>query len=167
MHITTVHFDRVFDVQSGYFSFEAGGKREYSVVFDHERVPCAGDTYAVVLDEPGNWQKVVGWRDLATATVGLRRSAWAVATSLILDLYLFGIAVPAAALVFGGVWAGLVTIVLMALGAVAIVVGAVLYNRKVAHALRDVTPTVPPGPTDVTQVSRRGRIVAGLTSLFG
>lgn len=167
MQIETVQFDRVFDVQSGTFSFEAGGKREYSVVLDHKTVPRAGDSYAVALDEPGNWQKIVGWRDLTSATVGLKRSAWAVASSLLLDIYLFGIIIPAAALVFGGVWAGLLAVVVMMVGAGAIVYGAALHNRKVARALRDVPPTAPPGPTDVTQVSRRGRIVAGLTSLFG
>jgi hypothetical protein len=166
MYIETIHFDRVFDVQSGNFSFEAGGKRQFGVVFDHEVVPRVGDTYAVALDAQGNWQKVVGWRDLATATVGLKRSAWAVASDLFFDIYILGLIFPAAALVFSGIWTALLTVVVMVLAAGAIVRGAVLHNRKVVRALRAVPPSVPPGPPDVTPVSRRARIVAGLTSLF-
>jgi hypothetical protein len=167
MQIATIRFERVFDVQSGTFSFESGGKRQFGVTFDHELVPRAGDTYAVALDEPGNWQTVVGWRDLATATVGLKRTAWAVACNLFLDMYLLGLIFPAAALVFGGTWAGFAAVVVMVLGAGAIVRGAVLYNRKAVRALANVSPPSPPEPTDVTQVSRRERIVAASTSSFG
>ena len=99
MYIETVRFERVFDVQSGAFSFEGGGKREFAVMFDHARVPTAGSTFAVALGEPGNWQKVLGWRDLSSPTVGLKYSPWFMAFDLVLDLYFLGIAVLAAGLV--------------------------------------------------------------------
>ncbi|MEW7851442.1 hypothetical protein AB2N08_22365 [Massilia aurea] len=140
MHIETVRFDRVFDVQSGTFSFEAGGKRQFAVIFDHELVPTAGSTFAVALDEPGNWQQVIGWRDLSGATVGLKRSAWYVALNLLLDIWIVGIAIPFAALAFGGPWAGLVAFVAMLVGAVAIVVGCALHNRQIERALLAVPP---------------------------
>jgi len=135
MHIETVRFDRVFDVKWGYFSFEANGKPEYGVAFDGEVVPRAGATFAVVLDEPGNWQKVTGWRDLSSATVGLKRSAWDIAFDLVMDMYLFGLLIPFTALLFGGPWAGLLAVVAMVLAAGAIVVGAVLHNRQIERVL--------------------------------
>ncbi|MEM8512134.1 hypothetical protein RCH14_001434 [Massilia sp. MP_M2] len=140
MHIETVRFERVFDVQSGMFSFEAGGKREFAVAFDHESVPNAGSTFAVALSEPGNWQKVLGWRDLSSPTVGLRYSAWFMAIDLLLDTYFIGIVVLAAALLFGGPWAALVAFIAMALGAVALVVASAVRNRQIERALLSVSP---------------------------
>lgn len=145
MHIETVRFERVFDVQSEMFSFEAGGKREFAVAFDRKSVPATGSTFAVAFEEPGNWQTVTGWRDLSTARVALQRSAWAIAIDLLLDMYLYGIPilviVLGAALVLGGPWAGLIALVLTVLGACAIVVGGALHNRQIKRALLAVPPT--------------------------
>jgi len=140
MHIETVRFDRVFDVQSGTFSFEAGGKRQFAVIFDNELVPTAGSTFAVALDEPGNWQQVIGWRDVSGSTVGLKRSAVWVALDLLFDIWIIGIVIPIAALLFGGPWAGLVALVAMLVGAVAIVVGCARRNRQIERALLAVSP---------------------------
>lgn len=145
MHIETVRFERVFDVQSGTFSFEAEGKREFAVVFDHKSVPAAGSTFAVAFEEPGNWQTVTGWRDLSTTRVKLQRSAWVIAIDMLLDMYLYGIPilviVLGGALVLGGLWACLVALVLIMLGACAIVVGGALHNRQIEQALLAVSPT--------------------------
>lgn len=140
MYIETVRFERVFDVQSGTFSFEAGGKCEFAVVFDHERAPTAGSTFAVALSEPGNWQKVLGWRDLSRPTVGFTYSPWFVALDLVLDLYLLGIAVLAAAWLFGGPWAALAAFVAMVLGSVGRVAFSALRNRQIEQALLAVSP---------------------------
>ena len=140
MYIETVRFERVFDVQSGTFSFEAGGKCEFAVVLDHARAPMAGSTYAVALSEPGNWQKVLGWRDLSSPTVGLKYSPWFMAFDLVLDLYLLGLAVFAAAWLFGGPWAALAAFVAMVFGSVAPVVFNALRNRQVEQALLAVSP---------------------------
>ena len=140
MYIETVRFERVFDVQSGTFSFEAGGKCEFAVVLDHTRAPMAGSTYAVALSEPGNWQKVLGWRDLSSPTVGLTYNPRFIVIDLVLDLYLLGLAVFAAAWLFGGPWAALVAFVAMVFGSVAPVVFNALRNRQVEQALLAVSP---------------------------
>lgn len=82
MHIRQVSFDRVFDVQerTGDFSFEDGGRPVYGVRAFGHGIPREGATYAVAFLEPGNWETVVGWRDLATSRVDLRRSDWTVIT---------------------------------------------------------------------------------------
>lgn len=140
MYIETVRFERVFDVQSGTFSFEAGGKCEFAVVLDHKRAPPAGSTFAVALSEPGNWQKVLGWRDLTSPTVGLKYSSWFLAVDLVLDLYFLGIAVLAAAWLFGGPWTALAAFVAMVLGGGAMVVFSALRNRQIEQALLAVSP---------------------------
>jgi hypothetical protein len=140
MYIETVRFERVFDVQSGTFSFEAGGKCEFAVVLDHKRAPTAGSTYAVALSEPGNWQKVLGWRDLSSPTVGLTYNPRFIVIDLVLDLYLLGLAVFAAAWLFGGPWAALAAFVAMVFGSVAPVVFNALRNRQVEQALLAVSP---------------------------
>ncbi len=140
MYIETVRFERVFDVQSGTFSFEAGGKCEFAVVLDHARAPTAGSTYAVALSEPGNWQKVLGWRDLSSPTVGLTYNPRFIVIDLVLDLYLLGLAVFAAAWLFGGPWAALAAFVAMVFGSVAPVVFNALRNRQVEQALLAVSP---------------------------
>jgi hypothetical protein len=140
MYIETVRFERVFDVQSGTFSFEAGGKCEFAVVLDHARAPMAGSTYAVALSEPGNWQKVLGWRDLSSPTVGLTYNPRFIVIDLVLDLYLLGLAVFAATWLFGGPWAALAAFVAMVFGSVAPVVFNALRNRQVEQALLAVSP---------------------------
>ena len=155
MYIETVRFERVFDVQSGTFSFEAGGKRQFSVIFDHHAVPAAGASFAVVLDEPGNWQTVAGWRDLSTVTVGLKRSAWDIAIGLLFDFYFVLIPIPVLALLLGGPWAGLGALGLMVLGACAIVVGSARHNRQITRALLAVPPSSPCAVTGSDTLARQ------------
>lgn len=155
MHIETVRFERVFDVQSGTFSFEADGKRQFAVIFDHKNVPAAGSTFAVALDEPGNWQRVIGWRDLSTVTVGLKCSAWATAIGLLFDFYFVLIPIPVLALVLGGPWAALAAFGLMVLGACAMVVGTARHNRQIERALLAVRPPPPRAVTGPAMQARR------------
>ena len=51
MYIETVRFERVFDVQSGTFSFEAGGKCEFAVVLD----PPGGAPKGALLSAQAPW----------------------------------------------------------------------------------------------------------------
>ena len=155
MHIKTVRFERVFDVQSGTFSFEADGKRQFGVVFDHKIVPDMGATFAVALDEPGNWQTVAGWRDLSTVTVWLKRSAWDVAIGLLFDFCFVLIPIPVLALVLGGPWAALAAFGLMVLGACAIVVGTARHNRQIERALLAAHPPPPRAVTGPDMLARR------------
>jgi hypothetical protein len=109
-------------------------------VLDHARAPTAGSAFAVALSEPGNWQKVLGWRDLSSPTVGLTYNPRFIVIDLVLDLYLLGLAVLAAAWLFGGPWAALAAFVAMVLGSVAPVVFSALRNRQVEQALLAVSP---------------------------
>lgn len=68
MHIERIRFDRVFDAQprGGAFSFASAGKTVYGVALPGRRIPREGATLALVLAQAGNWQSVLGWRDLGT-----------------------------------------------------------------------------------------------------
>jgi len=144
-HIVQVTFDRVFDVQGGTFSFESGGKNHYSVTLLDGTVPRDGSRYAAALVEQGNWQKIVGWRDLSTPDVVLAESAWDVAREQAWALYWFGpFIVFGALLVFGG-WAALAALLLFLWASVYFVRRARERNRLVDQALRDIPPAAPPG----------------------
>ena len=140
MHIETVRFERVFDVHGGLFSFQADGKREFAVVFDHKSVPTAGSTFAVALSEPGNWQNVIGWRDLSASRIGLKSSPWFIATDLLLEMCFSGIALLAAAVVFGGPWAALVAFIALVVGSCTLVIVCALRNRRIRRALLAISP---------------------------
>jgi len=148
MHIRQVRFDRVFDVQqrSGDFSFEDSGWPVFGVNVAAMGIPREGSTYAVAFAEAGNWNTVIGWRDLATSTVEIRRSAWQLAIQQLPYNYLM-IPVPfAISLALGGYWAAVPMAALMLL-----VVGGCIYraawrNRQAAQALREMHPAVLAAP---------------------
>jgi len=144
-HIETVCFDRVFDVQGKSFSFDSAGTRQYSVRFDGGDVPLEGSRYAVALVEEGNWQKIIGWRDLSTSNVFLRQSAWDVAMAQAWILYWFAPFFMIGAWLFIGWWAALVVLALALSAAGYAVRHASQRNRLVDQALRDVPPAAPPG----------------------
>jgi hypothetical protein len=155
MHIETVRFERVFDVYGGLFSFQANGKREFAVVFDHKSVPTAGSTFAVALSEPGNWQNVIGWRDLATSRIGLKRSPWFIATDLLLETCFSGIALLAAAWVAGGPLAALVAFIALVVGSCTMVIVCALRNRRIRRALLAVSPDQARAVTAPDTLARR------------
>lgn len=141
MHIKQVRFDRIFDVQerTGDFSFEDGGWPVYGVNANGLTIPREGATYAVAFAEAGNWEKVIGWRDLAESNVEIKRSAWSLAIQA-LPWYYMIIPVP-----FG------ITLAVPVAGLMVLAFGAFIYraawrNRQAAQALRDVHPAVPPAP---------------------
>ena len=148
MHIRQVRFDRVFDVQqrSGDFSFEDGGWPVYGVNAAGMGIPQEGATYAVAFSEAGNWNTVIGWRDLATSTVRIKRSAWQLALQQLPYGYLM-IPVPyAISLALGGYWAAVPIAALMLLVFGACVYRAAWRNRKAIGALREVHPAAPSMP---------------------
>lgn len=81
MHIETVAFDRVFDIQrraaTRYkpqytdFSFESGGKNRYAVQVPGWPRIEAGDTVTAVLEKEGNWQTLAGWKNYANGEIVL------------------------------------------------------------------------------------------------
>lgn len=167
-HIEVVRFDRVFDVQAGRgnFSFDSGGKRQFGVQFAGGDIPAEGARYAVALAEPGNWQRIIGWRDLAGAQVRLKESAWDVAWG---EAYIWYMLVPVfiiAALLLIGPWAALAAFCLAVWLSVHSIRYAVQRNRLVDAALRAVDPPAPPGAGGVPK-STRERLVGIITGIFG
>jgi hypothetical protein len=79
MHIETLSLTRVFDVQripsSRYiprhtlFSFESNGQKHYSVQLPGWPSLEVGHNLAFVLEAEGNWQKVLGAKNLSTGEV--------------------------------------------------------------------------------------------------
>lgn len=148
MQIRQVRFDRVFDVQqrTGDFSFEDGGWPVYGVNVVGMGIPQEGATYAIAFNEAGNWNTVIGWRDLATPTVRIKRPAWALALQLLPYNYLM-IPVPVGiSLALGGYWAAAPVAALLLLVFGACVYRAAWRNRQAAQALREAYPALPPAP---------------------
>ena len=163
--IVQLTFDRVFDVQGRMFSFESGGRKEYGVSFSDGTVPREGARYAVALVEEGNWQKVIGWRDLSTDKVVLAETAWDVAHEQAWSLYWFGPFFIFGALLFLGFWAALVVLALFLWGAVYFVRQARERNRLVDQALRDIPPAAPSGSGGNPPLSVR-TVITGILSLY-
>jgi len=167
MHIRQVRFDRVFDVQqrTGDFSFEDGGWPVYGVNVAGMGVPREGSTYAVAFAEAGNWNTVIGWRDLASSTVQIKRSAWQLAIQQLPYGYLM-IPVPyGIALALGGYRAAAPVAALML-----VVVGACVYraawrNRQAVQALRGVHPALLPAPGE-RKPSRLARSIWALAPIL-
>lgn len=139
MHVERVRFDRVFDVRGSLkeFSFEEGGWPVYGVSALGLGIPREGATYAVAFHERGNWETVVGWRDLSTSKVALRRSSLAAVTQPLPFVAPLVPGVFAVADSPGASKAFLSLAALVLLGAVAYAGRAVTRNRQADKALRD------------------------------
>jgi len=138
MHVERVRFDRVFDVRERLkeFSFEEGGWPVYGVSALGLGIPREGATYAVAFVERGNWETVVGWRDLTTSKVALRRTNLAAVTQ---PLPFVGPLLPgvfAAANGPGGSKAFLSVAAVILVAAVSHTARAVARNRRADAALR-------------------------------
>lgn len=112
MHIETITFDRVFDAVEaiGDFSFDSAGRRVFAARFGPGALPRQGATYAIAFARPGDWGSVLGWRDLATSTVGFRqrpRDPFWLDLDLNIDLFiLVAVVLPILVLVLLGPVAG-------------------------------------------------------------
>lgn len=166
--IQQVCFDRVFDAQpdSGDFSFESAGKRQFGVRLAPGHIPRAGATYAVALRAKDDWQKIIGWRDLSTPHVTLMQSTWDVLCGEMYILYMAGPGFIAAALVFFGGWAMLAALLLLLCLAAWTIRWAARRNRLVEQALREVPPAAPPGSGPVIPASWPGRLAGMLGTVF-
>lgn len=139
MHVEQVRFDRVFDVRERLkeFSFEEGGWPVYGVSALGLGIPREGATYAVAFVERGSWETVVGWRDLTTSTVALRRTNLAAVTQ---PLPFVAPLVPGVLAVLdnpGVSKAFLSLAALVLIGAIAHTGRTVARNRRAARVLRD------------------------------
>lgn len=160
-HLEQVRFERIFDApgHTGLFSFEAGGQRQFGVDLLDSEVPREGSHYAFVLAEPGNWQTLLGWRDLSTPDVVVRDTTRqcapyvvSMAYSLVPMLMAFGW------LVFGA-WTVPVIAVLALCAAVLYVRLALRRSRTIERMLCEVPPQVPPGAGRKRMRTGRQRLV--------
>lgn len=108
------------------------------------RTSRAGSTYAVAFAEPGNWQEVLGWRELSTSTVSLRETTWQFAVRRLPFLYL-ALPVPVGiAMALGGYWAAAPLAALLLLVFVAMVRRVAWRNRWIREALQVGRPMTAP-----------------------
>jgi len=130
MHIETVRFDEVFDVaaRGGDFSFRSAGKTQYGVKLQNNLIPEAGSTYAIAFGRPGQWDTVLGWRDLASNDVRLAHPTWTLWLRMLGDIYLYGLALFVVGLLLGGAW--------VALAIAAVLLYPALYQMRQNRAIR-------------------------------
>lgn len=85
MHVEKVRFDEVFDIVAhrGSFSFRSGNRTHYAARLRHHVIPRPGSTFAIAFAEPGKWNTVLGWRELASPDVTLAHPAWRPAVRMI------------------------------------------------------------------------------------
>ncbi|MGF6273097.1 hypothetical protein ABIB38_001455 [Massilia sp. UYP11] len=167
-HLEQVCFERIFDApgRTGYFSFEAAGKRQYGVMLPDGEVPREGAHYAVVLAEKDNWQAIMAWRDLSTPHVYIRETAWQVVRNYAWLGYVGMPAVLGVTLVAFGGWAALAVLALMLWGGAAYLRHVIRRNRRIEQALLDVPPQAPPGMRCDHTVSWRTRVIKALATVF-
>lgn len=135
MHIEMIRFDTVFDVveRSGTFSFKSGGRTEYGVRLQNHAIPRQGAPYAVAFAERGNWQSVMGWRDLASGDAVLAQSTMSFQFWVLGDLIVYGwLFCAGLLLVAGGVALAVLALVAPAAWAVFLLMRR---SRKVKDAL--------------------------------
>lgn len=77
MHIEHIHFEEVFDVQTGRgdFSFRMKGHPCYGANLGSGVIPRAGARYVVMFGKQGDWSSLIAWRDLASDKVWFRKRA--------------------------------------------------------------------------------------------
>ncbi len=138
MHIEQVRFDRIFDVQqvTGDFSFESGGWPVYGVNAVGGKIPREASTYAVAFGERGNWETVIGWRDMATPEVQIKRSFWADLGPHMSWIYLLVSGLLGAAMGSGGWKAALPLAAMLVLVAGLVVRSGIVRQRQAERALR-------------------------------
>jgi len=103
MQIERIHFEDVFDVAGGDFSFRSEGRTHYGVSLGHGTIPQAGATYAVAFGRAGDWNSVLGWRDLASQEVILTHSTLGLVLSTVYDVYWYGLFFFVGGFLFGGI----------------------------------------------------------------
>lgn len=138
MQIERIHFEEVFDVAAGDFSFRSEGRTHYGVSLGHGTIPQAGATYAVAFGRPGDWNSVLGWRDLGSPAVTLAHSTTGLLLSTVYDIYLYGLFFFAGGFLFGGIRLALVFAALFIAGLGYVSYRNVRILRWARRALRSV-----------------------------
>jgi hypothetical protein len=137
MHIQRIHFDRVFDVQRshGFFSYESAGEMTYSVNLPGRVIPQEGATWDVAFETLGDWNTMLGWRDLATHQVRLNRDLVKLLSNLFDVFYLLSIPVLALFLVYGGMTIAMAVMLAAAIAGIWMILRIVNRRRCVRAAL--------------------------------
>lgn len=137
MHIVTVCFDRIFDAprRRGFFSFESAGRKQYGVMLPGRRVPREGDRLAVALAQAGNWQAVLGWRDLGTREMVLLDTPWAIACDSLEPIWFFAVLLSVGGLLLAGAWGALAGLLVTFAAAATIAVRRLRRRYRVRAAL--------------------------------
>jgi hypothetical protein len=137
MHIEKVKFDNVFDVAAsrGDFSFRSGGRTVYGAKLQHHDIPPEGSIYAIAFAEPDDWTTVLGWRDLASQKVTLKRPLWWFWIDKLSDIAIYGMFFIGGGLLFAGVRGALAAALAMLLVLLWQGCSAMRLNRTVKHGL--------------------------------
>jgi len=137
MHIERVRFDRVFDTQprGGAFSFDSAGKTVYGVALPGRRIPREGATLALVLAQAGNWQSVLGWRDLGTQETALADSVLGIVVASLDSLWYLTPLLVAGGFLLAGPAGALACLALAAAGVSWLVARGLRRRRRVRAAL--------------------------------
>lgn len=146
-HLEQVRFERIFDApgRTGTFSFEADGKRQFGVDLLDSEVPREGSHYAFVLSEQGNWQTLLGWRDLSTSRVVVRDKLRQFAPHIVWMAYaIVPLSMGLAWRLFGG-WAVPVVALLAVCAGLAFARTLLQRHRTIERMLCEVPPEAPPG----------------------
>ena len=138
MQIERIHFEEVFDVAAGDFSFRSEGRTHYGVSLGHGTIPEAGATYAVAFGRPGDWNSVLGWRDLGSPAVTLKHTAAGLVLATVYDIYWYGLFFFAGGFLFGGIRMALAFAALFIAGLVYVSFRNVQSLRRAKRALRSV-----------------------------
>lgn len=138
MQIERIHFEEVFDVAAGDFSFRSEGRAHYGVSLGHGTIPQAGATYAIAFGRAGDWNSVLGWRDLASPAVSLTHSAAGLVLATVYDIYWYGLFFFAGGFLFGGIRMALAFAALFIAGLVYVSFRNVQSLRRAKRALLSV-----------------------------
>lgn len=138
MQIERIHFEEVFDVAAGDFSFRSEGRTHYGVSLGHGTIPEAGAAYAVAFGRPGDWSSVLGWRDLGSPAVTLKHSAAGLVLATVYDIYWYGLFFFAGGFLFGGIRMALAFAALFIAGLGYVSFRNVQTLRRAKRALRSV-----------------------------
>lgn len=137
MHVESIRFDEVFDVAAhrGDFSFRSRNRTHYGVRLRSHVIPRPGSTFAIAFAEPGKWNTVLGWRELASPDVMLAHPTWSAVLLSLSDIVCVGMLLIAAGLLLAGAAGALAAMLALACMALFQVWRSQRLNQAVKRAL--------------------------------
>jgi hypothetical protein len=137
MHVESIRFDEVFDVAAhrGDFSFRSRNRSHYGVRLRNHLIPRPGSSYAIAFAEPGQWNTVLGWRELPSPHVMLAHPTWSAVLLGLSDIVCVGMLLIVAGLLFAGAAGALAAMLALACMALFRVWRSQRLNQAVKRAL--------------------------------